>query len=108
MGAGCVENEEANFYLFFFLPWVTLTEIWTNKTGGTHSGLKEQEWKSVSCETQSSQRRLSKIYSSITGDDNPANVNERHKEMLNREKWNSISSLIGTRKYDYNIWMYII
>lgn len=48
--------------------------------------LKVQDWKSVSCETQSSQRRLSKIYSSITEDDNPANVNERHKEMLNREK----------------------
>lgn len=70
--------------------------------------LKVQEWKSVSCETQSSQRRLSKIYHSVTKDDNPANVNERHKEMLNREKWNSISSLIGTRKYDYNIWMYFI
>lgn len=67
--------------------------------------LKVQEWKSVSCETQSSQRRLSKIYRSITEDDNPANVNERHKEMLNREKWNSISSLIGTRKYDDNIGM---
>lgn len=46
--------------------------------------LKVQEWKS--CKTQSSQGRLSKIYRSVTEDDNPANVNERHKEMLNREK----------------------
>lgn len=60
--------------------------------------LKVQE--SVSCETQ---RRLSKIYRSITEDDNPANVNESHKEMLNRGKGNSISSLTGTRKYDDNI-----